>query len=264
VRQVGRVGQVGCVGSDLRGERGVALLIAIAALFLMSTVTAALVLITSVETAIAANYRNSVEALYAADAIAERAIAELATIPDWDTLLAGLVSSSFIDGPPTGTRRLPGGATVDVTRAVSLANCGKPITCSAADIAGNPTGDRPWGPDNPVWNLFAYGSLDAVLSTIDSPFYVLVMVAGDPAERAGIPAMNSPADGNAGIEVILVRAEAFGLRDVHKVVELTVGRVRERNGREGQDRREGQDGQDGRERHDRIGTLRVLSWREVR
>jgi hypothetical protein len=234
---------------DLRAERGVALVIAMSALLLMSAATAGLVLLASLESAIAASYRNAVEALYAADAIAERVIAELATISEWDTLRTGPVRSSFIDGSPTGMRRLPDGGTIDLTQAVMFANCGKPVTCSAADLAGNATGDRPWGSDNPVWNLFAYGPLDAVLPTIDSSFYVLVMVAGDPAGRDGDPARNSPAEGGSVIEIISLRAEAFGFRDAHKVIELTVGRVRRQGGPDGQES---------------VGPVRVLSWREIR
>jgi hypothetical protein len=234
---------------ELRTERGVALVMAMAALLLMSAVTAGLVLITSFERAIAANYRNSVEALYAADAIAERVLAELATISEWDTLLTGVRSSSFIDGSPAGVRRLPDGGTVDLTQAVMFANCGKPITCSATDIAGNATGDRPWGPDNPVWKLFAYGPFAAIMPTVDSPFYVLVMIAGDPSERDGDPSRNGTVAGGPGTEIISLRAEAFGLRDAHKVIELTVGRAL---------RQDEQGGQDG------VGPVRVLSWRDLR
>ena len=72
---------------------------------------------------------------------------------------------------------------------VNVANCGKPTTCSASDLNGNATGDRPWGANNPVWTLYAYNRLDAMLpaDTIDSPYYVVVLVGDDPSETDGNP-----------------------------------------------------------------------------
>jgi hypothetical protein len=261
----GGLGRKGMRG--LCDERGLVLILAMMALLLMSALGAAVILTTSSESVIAGNYRNSIEALYAADAIAERAVAELGGISDWDAVLNELVRSSIVDGLPGGLRALPAGGTLDLTRVLSLANCGKITTCSAGDIVGNATGNRPWGADNPVWRLFTYGPLGEVLPTGGSPFYVLAMVADDPSERDGDPARDGSGEGNPGAGIISVRAEAFGPRGTHKIIELTVGRSSEGQDRqEGQEGQEGQNGQNGQEGQvgNRMTRARVLSWREIR
>jgi hypothetical protein len=243
-------------------SHGFVLVAAIMAMALMSALGAALMLVTSSETLIAANHRNRVEALYAADAIAEHAIGELGSITDWDTVLGGLARSSFIDGAPAGTRVLAEGVTVDLTQAVNMANCGKATPCSPADVLGNATGDRPWAADNPVWQLFAYGPLGAMLpaGSINTPFYVLAMIADDPSERDGDPSKDGSGADNPGRGIISLRAEAFGPRSAHKIIELTI--ARSLMGQEGLDGLDGQDGQDGQDGP--RGYVRVLSWREIR
>ena len=114
---------------------------------------------------------------------------DLLTVPDWNTLLDGSTQSAFIDGSPAGSRTLPDGSTIDLSQVLNLANCGKATTCSASDLIGNATGDRPWGANNPVWRLYAYNRLDAMVptGTINSPYYVVVMVGDDPSETDGNP-----------------------------------------------------------------------------
>ena len=64
-------------------------------------------MVTNTETMISANYRNSQEALYAADAAVERVVQDLLMMPRWNDMLAGTVQSSFIDGAMTSTKTLP-------------------------------------------------------------------------------------------------------------------------------------------------------------
>src|SRR5262245_13082385 len=106
------------------------------ALLLMTALGVAMVMTTSSETMIANNYRNSSEALYAADAIVERAMDDLLTVSDWNGLLSG-VQSAFVDGPPSGQRRLADGSTIDLAEAVNMANCGHATTCRASELVGN-------------------------------------------------------------------------------------------------------------------------------
>jgi len=203
------------------------MVIAMMALLLMTALGVALVLSASSETMIASNYRGGSEALYAADAIVERAMDDLLTVADWNQLLAGSVRSAFVDGPPSGVRTFAGGSTIDLEGAVNMANCGKPSACSAADLAGNATGDRPWSANNPVWQLYAYGPLSELIParTIDSPYYVVLMVADDPSEDDGLPLQDGQLAENPGRGVIALRAEAFGPRGAHKTVEVTVART---------------------------------------
>ena len=95
--------------SESRGpERGVALIIVLLVMLTLSALAMALALLTSTETRVAAAYRDGLEVLYATDAAVERAIRDLAMEPDIDSVLSGLTTSSFIDGPP-GSRMFPDG-----------------------------------------------------------------------------------------------------------------------------------------------------------
>ena len=208
-------------------------------ILLMSVLVAALVSIASSETLIAANFRHAQEALYAADAAAERALSDLASMADWDTILNGTVQSSFTDGPPAGTRALQSGATIDVSQVVNLANCRRPTPCSSAAMDLT-TAERPRGINNPRWQPFAYGKLEDVLPGVatDSAYYAVVLVGDDPSDVDGDPLRDAP-PGRSGHGLLALRAEVFGPRSTHRVLELTVGRTSS-------------------------GGVRVVSWRERR
>ena len=85
--------------------------------------------------------------------------------------------------------------------------------------------------------MYAYGPLRAVLAgaAVDSRFYVLLLVGQGPAPN-----------------LLAVRAEAFGPRGAHAIVEATAGRTssaddeKDYNGPPVQD------------------VVKLLSWREVR
>ena len=209
------------------GEDGVALIIAMMCTLFLTALGVALVLTTSAETAIAANYRSSHEALYAADAALERALGDLFTVPDWNQVLSGVVTSTFIDGAPSGARALADGSTIDLTQETNMVNCQRTTTCSEIDMNAV-TSERPWGSNNPRWQLYAYGRLADILptGTIDSPYYVVVFVADDPSETDGDPLHDgtSPAT-NPGSGLVALRAEAFGPRGSRRVIELTVART---------------------------------------
>ena len=228
---------------DIRRENGIALMVALMAMLLMTALGAALLLTTSSETIIAGNFRTSGEGLYAADAALERIVDDLLTVPDWNSLLVGAVQSAFIDGAPNGTRTLSDGSTIDLTQAVDMANCQKITACSAADM-DQVTSERPWGRNNPRWRLYGYGNLSNLTPTasVNSPYYVVVMVGDDPSELDGdattdgiTPCGNTiPVKGpgnpptwscNPGTGVIALRAEAFGPRGAHKVIEMTLART---------------------------------------
>ena len=218
------------VTSRLSDERGAALIVALMSLLLLTALGLALVLTTSTETMIAGNFGTAQEGLYAADAGVERAMQDLLTVPDWNTILAGATTSAFIDGGAAGERNLPGGGTVDLTQIVNMANCGKLTSCSASEMDAV-TRERPWGLNNPRWQLYAYGGMNDMIptGTVNSPFYVVVLVADDPADAPptapGVPPVldNDPAKDSNG--VLTMRAEAFGPGHSHKVIEVTVART---------------------------------------
>ena len=95
-------------------ERGIALIIVLLSMLLLSALGIALSLTTSTETQIAASYRRSTETFYAADAGAARAIHDLALVGDWTDVLSGGETSTFVDGAP-GPRVLPDGSPFDMT-----------------------------------------------------------------------------------------------------------------------------------------------------
>jgi hypothetical protein len=225
---------------DIRHDDGIAMMMAMFITLLMSTLGIALVLATSTEGLIASNFRDQAEGVYAAEAALERALDDLAVSNDWNAVLAGVTPSTFLDGAPTGARTLADGSAIDLVHVVNLADCGRIQPCTDADMDAV-TSARPWGPNNPRWQLYAYGRVRDLLpnESIDSPYYVTVMVGDDPSEIDARPLEDGA--GTSGAGVVTLRAEAFGPRAAHRSVEMTVARPAA--------------GQPG---------LRVLSWREVR
>jgi hypothetical protein len=215
----------------IRHEDGMAVVVALMAMMLMTALGLSLVLTTSSETMISGNFRAGGEAMYAADAILERSMDDLLTIADWNKLLDGSLQSGFIDGGPTGDRTLPDGSKFNLDQVLSFANCDKPTPCSVADM-NTFTDERPWTVNNPRWQLFAYGNVSDLLptNTINSPFYVVVLIGDDPSETDDNPVADggahvAPATSNPGRGVIALRAEAFGPRGAHKVIEMTVAKT---------------------------------------
>ena len=210
---------------DIRRDDGIALLVVMMAMLLMSALGVALVLTTSTEVIIAENFRSAAESLYAADGILERAISDLVTVADWNPLLDGTLQSSFIDGPPGGPRTLPNGTSLDLDQTLNAANCRKAATCTGGDMDAV-TDERPWGANNPRWQLYAYGPLGSLLpaGSLRSAFYGVVMVADDPSENDGNPLRDGAGQGNPGSGVLALRAEAFGPRGAHTAVEMTIVR----------------------------------------
>jgi len=240
---------------DIRREDGMAIVIAMMALLLLTALGTALVMTTSTETLIAGNFRNANEGLYAADAAVERAMDDLLTVPDWNQLLSGAVQSAFIDGPPSGGRTLPDGSTLDLGQVLNMANCNKLTTCSIADMNTSTT-QRPWAANNPRWQLYAYGKVSDMLpnGTINSPYYAIVMVADDPSENDGDPTKDGNNAGNPGSGVLSMRAEAFGPRGAHKVLEITVARTDTTELERGYTGQRGQDEQNRRARKSPVQT----------
>jgi hypothetical protein len=78
-----------------------------------------------------------------------------------------------------------------------------------------------------------------------SPYYVVVLVGDDPSENDNDPTRDGVGAANPGAGVISVRAEAFGPRGTHKIVEATLAASHSEDGT-------------------RQPGMRMLSWREVR
>lgn len=239
--------------SRLRDESGVALIIAMMTVLLMTALGVALMMMTMTESKISANYREGSEALYAADAGIERVMQDLLTVPDWAKLLDGSTTSAFIDGPPSGSRTLPDGTTIDLTQATNMVRCGK-TACSDADLAAV-TEERPWGANNPKWQLYAYGPMADMIptGTINSRDYVIVWVGDDPAECDGNPLVDggapiAPCVTNMGKGVLALLTHAYGPDGVRRVIEATVARTDTTEIERGYTDQRGQDEQNRRAR----------------
>jgi len=245
--------------SRVRDEDGVALIIALMSMSLLMALGLALVLTTITEAKISGNYREGSEALYAADAAVERVMQDILTVPNWDDILSGATTSAFIDGPASGQRTLPDGSKIDLTEATNIVRCGKTV-CSAADLVAL-SWDRPWGANNPVWQLYAYGPLENMVptQTINSRMYVIVWIADDPSDNDNDPlhdgaqpfgCNNDPSctSGNIGRGVISMLAQAFGPDGTQRTIQVTLARTDTTELERGYTGQRGQDEQNRRSR----------------
>ena len=211
-------------------ERGVALILVLLVMMTISALAMSLALMVSTESRVAAGFRDGIETLYGAEAAIERVLPDLAAEPDVGRVLTGLALSSFVDGPP-GLRRLPDGTFADLHALTALVNCGRPV-CRDADL-DETREDRPWGANNPRWQLYGYGRLPG-----DAQVYAIVWIGDDPSETDGNPLADGGEDAaeNPGLGRLGLIAHGYGLAGSRRVVEATVAR-------------------DGK------GLLQVISWR---
>ena len=195
----------------VRNQQGTALIIALMSMMLLTALGAAVVMVTNTETMIASNYRNSQEALYAADAAAERVVQDLLMVPRWNDILNNTAKSAFVDGTISSVKTLAAGGRVTLCCATNSATGQLQAETDTANL---------WGANNPQWRLYAWGPMSNILpeGVVDSPMYVAVWVADDPAETDGNP--QSDVNGT-----LTVHAEAYGPQGTRKVVEVTVART---------------------------------------
>ena len=241
-------------------ERGLALVVALLVLCLLTALGMALMLTSQTETMISANYRDSMEGQYAADAALERVMDDVLTVHDWNTLLAttdgvtASVTSGFHDTTPSSPITLPDGRTVDLAKATYMINCAKTTACSASDMDAT-TNERPWSTNNPRYHLYAWGAVNDLIptGTLNSPYYVAVWIADDPTETDSDPATDgnppvAPFTTNPGGGVLNIHAEAFGPNGAHHVIEATIAKTDTTEVERGYTGQRGQDEQNRRAR----------------
>ena len=247
-------------------ERGVALIIALLAMLLMTALGMALMLVSETESMIGSNYRDSVEASYVADAGIERVMDDVLTIPDWNTLLTSPdgvtsgVTSGFHDASPSSPITLPDGRTLNLAKATNMINCAKTTACSDSDM-NTSTLDRPWGNNNPRFRLYAWGPVNELIptDTVNSPYYVAVWIADDSTENDNNPSKDGdpPVNGatsNLGAGVLTLRAESFGPAGAHHMIEATIAKTDTTEIERGYTGQRGQDEQNRRARKAAIQT----------
>ena len=220
-----------------RDERGIALVLVLLCATLFLALSGALVAVMSTETTISATFREGAAVLAAADAAIVRVIDDLARAADVSAALAGNATSTFIDGAVTGARTLPDGTSLDLSEATNVERCGK-SSCTDSEIEAV-TAERPWGVNNPRWQVYGSGWLSDVAPATDAPrVYLVVWIGDDPLETDGDPVTDDADVDAAGHEVVLLRAAAYGAYSVRRRIEVVA-------------RRED-------------GAVHLTSWREIR
>jgi hypothetical protein len=191
-------------------QEGAALVTALLVTVLLAALGAVVISITTAETLIAGAYRHAAETAYAADAAFERALMDLAVLPDWSLAVLpppAHVQSSFVDGQPRP--RAPDGRVLDVAALTHARQ-------TESDVKHGP---GVFGDNAPQWRLFAHSMLAAVMppGVPAQPAYVLVWVADDGADGDGDPALDS--NGR-----LLLFVDAYGSGGARRSVEGAVGR----------------------------------------
>jgi hypothetical protein len=192
-------------------ERGAALLLALVTAALIAAIAASLIVSTSTDVMITGSYRASLEAMYAVEAGVERAVDELAGVPDWSVVLAAPPSSivaSFDDGSATATA--PDG------RMLSMPG----LTAARQALSNAGYGPAEFGADSPVWRLYAHAPLKGILppGVIAPPGYVLVWVADDGGDGDGDPAKDSNGQ-------LLLYGDAYGVSGARRGLEVAIARA---------------------------------------
>jgi hypothetical protein len=209
-------------------DRGTALLAAVMVMAIVAAMGLGLALSTSLEPLAAANYEASRSARLAAEAGIAVAAHELAGMGDWNLALRGVAGSVVLDRGDA-TVDLPDGTRAGLDDLTARATCGRTGACSDTDRSAI-VAARPWGLNNPEWQLFGHGRLDQLVPGGAGlpPAVVVVWVADDPAELDGDPLRDSgvgpSGEWRPGGCVLAVRAEAFGPRFAHRTLVATVSR----------------------------------------
>lgn len=187
-----------------RSEHGSVLLCALMVITLIATLGAAITLVVSTESVVAANYHTSQQGLYAADAGIERAIAEFRALSTWSTVPVSATSSSdFNDGQVTP--RGPDGSMLNLAQMTVRRQAESDAVYATL-------------PDRPVWRLYGHAPLNRMAPGAGNAApYVVVWIADDADEI----------DGNAAVDtndVVMLHAEAFTVRGGRRAIEVTIQR----------------------------------------
>ena len=228
-------------------ERGIALIMVVLATTFLSALGIGLMMAVFMDRLATGNLNGSIALLYATDAAIELSARELARAADWDRILSGSERSGLTDGAPSGIRALAGGGTVDLTAATNWLNCGKATTCTAAQMNAS-SRERPWGLNNPRWQLFAYGPIEQFIDAARPALcYLAVWIADDGREVDGNPLADASEGVRPGHGIVRIHAEAYGSGSARRAIEAELSRICRDPARE-----------------DCLPGIRVQSWQELR
>ncbi len=212
------------VRSLLRHQSGMALIVVLLTIGLLSAAALGLALSSTMTRLTAANQDESVALANASESALELAARELAMVAEWNDVLLGTLASTLVDGTP-GTRTLAPGVTIDLVRLTHQLTCGRNAACTDAQVRA-PVRDRPWGANNPRWRLFVHQTLPHIpMPTGVPPAYVAVWLGDDAAETDGDPLTDGAGPGGEGRYTVRARAESFGPRGGRHALEAELARV---------------------------------------
>ena len=210
-------------GAPRTTERGVALLIALVAMSVLSILGMALLVSASVDRLSSTNHADAVSLSNAAESALELAARDLNRIADWNSVLDGSLQSTLIDGPVGGVRAPLPGLTIDIVALTNDLTCGNWSSCSDAAI-GAATAERPWGANNPRWRPFLYSTLSSGTPRREGAAYIVVWIGDDGSETDGDPATDGGGPAGEGRYMVRARAEAFGSGGGRQAIEAELAR----------------------------------------
>lgn len=162
--------------------------VALLGLVLLGALAGSLAILAHTELLIAGNFSAAQEAFYAAEAGLQVGVDDLTGAADWDAVVSGPHLSTFVDGAAGGSRTMRDG---------SVLNLG--------DLTARLRGR--------VWRLFGFGPLSRlqVQPESESTTYIVIWIADDES---------------ADPDVVVLRAEGFGLGGTRRAVEAIMSRQR--------------------------------------
>ena len=184
-------------------DHGSALLIALMATVLLAAVGLGLLGLTNTEATIASNVQAGHQSIYATDASVEWTLAEVLRAANWNDLTSGIAGSTFQD--TTRTPTLISGVSLDLN-----------VVTASLQADANSL----WGPAAPRWQLFAYGTLDA-LTGRGGPaenVYAAVWIGDDPRDGDADPTVDTNG-------IVMLLARAWGPRGAARTITISVERV---------------------------------------
>ncbi len=228
------------------------------AMMLLTALGMALMLTTTTETMIAANYRDGIEGMYAADAGIERTMQDLLTVPDWNNVLASDdgVQAHLMSGftGDTLTPVLGDGRTLDLRKATAVGEL--PAGLADADLLHR-------RPDERVDGGAPVGHQQPAMAHLRPRARSRTSCRPPPSTRRSTSSSGSPTTRRRRMTtrrrteraprirdpgVIQLRAEAFGPGGAHRVIEVTLARTDNTEIERGYTGQRGQDEQNRRAR----------------
>ena len=209
---------------NLTAQAGVALVMVLLTMGLLSATALGLVLSSTVTRLTGANYDESIMLANASESALELAARELALVSDWDNVLLGTQASTLVDGAP-GMRSVAPGVAIDLVSLTNQLTCGLAALCTDAQVRTT-TRERPWGANNPRWRLFLHQPLPLLSMPSATPaIYTVVWLGDDAAEADGDPLTDGAGSAREGRYIMRARAESFGARGGRHSIEAELTRV---------------------------------------